>query len=355
MRKIIVTSIIITMLCTVALLNIISPLSESGSLTLLGGDVSEKEMTFKSAGADNSSIYLELNKEATVIESEMSITSSPHDGSYPKNVEVDVGGDGDAEWAFNGEGYGSFGHQTMFSNNQEYQNLIFKTGGYNADTYLKIPKDASITSANLKIKGFYGGETYVATVDYYGLVYYTQFHPDGTFDTPIKVDDVSSSQGRAGTGVADFDNDGDLDMIVGAGSSGANMKNIYYYEKIGTGATFAPKRVVGQVYANTHPYDFAIGDFNGDGNVDFMTEGYYDTSNKGYLYFGDGFGRFTTDNYAFNLYYPYGKSQGDLNGDGYVDIVIGGQPSSGGGYRLWWFENDGSGHSYTSHDMGLTN
>ena len=80
MRKIIVVSVIITFLCSVALFNIIAPNSESGTLKLLGGDVFDKEIKFTSGGSDETSIYLELNKEATVISDELSIGGSAQSG-----------------------------------------------------------------------------------------------------------------------------------------------------------------------------------------------------------------------------------------------------------------------------------
>lgn len=353
MKKFRVLSIIFLLFISVVLVNILAPTSESGLLTTFSDSSPAKELKFGAGGSDNSTLNLELNKDATVISAQMSIQSSAEADTYPTDVVVDVGTDGDPDWAFKGKGYGSFGRQTTFSNGQEYRNVMFKIGGYNRDTYIKIPRNATISSATMKLKGFFGGETYVATVDYYGEVYYTIFYPDGTFGTPVKVEDISTSQGRAGTAVADFDNDGDLDFIVGEGSSGTGWKNIYYYEKIGAGATFAPKRVVGQVYASSHPYDFAVGDFNKDGNIDFMAEGYADSSGLGYLFFGDGNGMFPSGDHSFGIYYPYGKSQGDLDGDGYIDIVIGGRPQSAGNYDVWWFENSGSGDSYTSHDLGV--
>jgi len=140
MRKSMVSTIIIVMLCSVVFFNLLAPNYESGTLTTLSGDLTEKELKFKSGGSDES-INIELNKEATVISSEISVSGSVQDGEYPKNVEIDVGSDGDNEWQFIGEGYGRLGQQTTFSNDKEYQSVKFKTGGYDKDTCVLILRD----------------------------------------------------------------------------------------------------------------------------------------------------------------------------------------------------------------------
>jgi hypothetical protein len=349
MRKIVVVSVIITFLCSVTLFNIIALNSESGTLKLLGGDVFEKEIKYTSGGSDETSIYLELNKEATVISAEMSIKGSAHSGEYPKNVEVDVGSDGDNEWEFIGEGYGRLGQQTTFSNDKEYQSVKFNIAGFDRNTNVLIPKDASITKANLTIKGFFGGEAYIATIDYYGDIYYTESYPDGTFGTPQMIENLANTY-YTGCGVADFDDDGDFDLIALHGSAGYNFKNVYYYEKIGSGPSFAPKRLVGQIYGY-YPEDLAIGRFNNDEHMDFMGSGLYESKSR--IYFGDGNGFFSMfETSDFNMYYSFGKSQGDLDKDGDVDIVIAGGPSSP--YKVWWFKNNGNGHSFTPVDTGYT-
>jgi hypothetical protein len=339
------------MLCSVVFLNLVVPNSESGHLNTLSDDVTEKELKFKSGGSDEGSVAIELNKKATVISSKISIEGAAYNGEYPKNIEVDVGSDGDNEWQFIGEGYGRLGQQTTFTNDKEYQSVKFKTGGYNKDTHFLVPKNAIITKANLTIQGFFGGEGYIATIDYYGDIRYSQINPDGTFGSLQMVDNLANTY-YSGCGIADFDDDGDFDLIALHGAAGYNFKNVYYYEKTGSGPSFAPKRLVGQIYGY-YPEDLAIGDFNNDNYMDFMGTGLYEP--KARIYFGDGNGFFrmyeTTD---FNMYYSFGISQGDLDKDSDVDIVIVGRPSTSSSYTTWWFENLGNGYNFLPHDTGYT-
>ena len=77
MKRIVVISVIMALLTSVVLIGFISPNSESGLLTTLSDGNPDKELVFKSGGTDNTSTYLELNKDATAISGSIAIQGGP--------------------------------------------------------------------------------------------------------------------------------------------------------------------------------------------------------------------------------------------------------------------------------------
>ncbi len=135
--------------------------------------------------------------------------------------------------------------------------------------------------------------------------------PDyGTVSTPIEA--YSDASGADGMYIADFDRDGDVDVVVGTdnwradsrdkrpGDHRGNGGKVYYFENQSSSTnpfTFAPVHTFqnptgtysyrGDVYQN--PYRFSVdldsgaaGDFDGDGFIDFMIA---DTNHSENAYF----------------------------------------------------------------------
>lgn len=129
-----------------------------------------------------------------------------------------------------------------------------------------------------------------------------------------------------GNGIGDFDNDGDLDYIMGHGFWGGN---VYFFEKIGSGNQFEePVAVAGWPSESwpTPPTDMAVADFNNDGNLDFVMS--YQNSNNCGLYLGNGGGDngvlgFTVSQLGNAApYSSAGADAADFNNDGLADFVI---------------------------------
>jgi len=123
-----------------------------------------------------------------------------------------------------------------------------------------------------------------------------------------------------GNGLGDFDNDGDLDYIMAIGYGSGN---IYISEKIADGNEFAEPYYVDTWGASDGYFamDFAVADYNEDGNADFILSLGY-TASSG-LYIGDG-------NFGFeSKLLPNtaaassgGADAADFNNDGHADFVI---------------------------------
>jgi len=131
---------------------------------------------------------------------------------------------------------------------------------------------------------------------------------DGTFDPPVETQGWSTNS--EGLLAADIESDGDVDLIF------FDSSFVWVQLNSGTG-TFAPP-----VASSVGDVDVALGDFNGDGNLDVTS---VDASGGNVsVALGDGSGSFTPGA-AYRVIDTQGLyvTTGDFNGDGLVDIAAG--------------------------------
>jgi hypothetical protein len=118
--------------------------------------------------------------------------------------------------------------------------------------------------------------------------------------------------------VGDFNGDGNLDIATANRGSG----NITVLLGNGTGGFTA---AAGSPLTTAHgtSYSLAVGDFNGDGNLDIAASLYTGSNPSVAVLLGDGTGGFTAA--AGSPYpagaYPLSMAVGDFNGDGKLDIA----------------------------------
>ncbi|KAA3614736.1 MAG: hypothetical protein D8M58_09760 [Calditrichaeota bacterium] len=132
------------------------------------------------------------------------------------------------------------------------------------------------------------------------------------FKLPTLVDSVSTNS----SSFADFDNDGDPDLLV-AGNNGV----VYYYENQtdSNGVNFIEK--------NNHPfynlYDRVFGILVEDFNMDGWLDCFITTRGENRLYINDGsggfFAKYDSDK---KLLYSTGSSAEDIDRDGDLDIIV---------------------------------
>jgi hypothetical protein len=315
--------------------------SRSVHLDTFGAGTKEVTVTFESGGINSNSVDIVVPVNATIESATLKITAKKHNNKYPSNITVNIGNDEDIDWAFKGTGYGPMGKQVYFSNGQPNKFLKFINTSFRNDPRVFIPKNATINNVKMVLEGGTGNynEEYFVTIDYYGYrLCYIKSNGDGTFGTVQTIDTNVGRYAWESVGMGDFDNDGDLDVILGEGQTG----NMYLYKKTGSGNSFSARSVVGSISSSWYMYGFATGDFTNDGNIDFIC-----SSNSAtlYLFAGDGRGKFTqsTIGATGGPTYPYCKDAEDINNDGNLDLVVGGYRSTTPRNVIYYFEGNGDG------------
>jgi hypothetical protein len=140
---------------------------------------------------------------------------------------------------------------------------------------------------------------------------------DGTFLRPVDY-----PGGDAGSvAIGDLDGDGKADLVAGNTNAVSVLLNR-------GGGTFPPpanyKTGRGGVWGNDRR--LALGDLNGDGATDLVTQNSKDSTLSVLLNKGDG--TFLPERHYATGHHPYSAALGDLNGDGKPDVATNGRTLS---------------------------
>jgi len=133
----------------------------------------------------------------------------------------------------------------------------------------------------------------------------------------------------------DYDNDGDLDVII-AGFDSGNNATTKIYKNEGNDSFV---EVSGLTIPGTYIGDVAWGDFDGDGDLDIIILGYTTSSQITTLYENEGNDTFTDAGIVFPALADGSVSFVDFNNDGHLDILVVG--FDGAGQIVKIFKNNG--------------
>ncbi len=153
----------ITLLIVCITLSVVFPhqsgLEDAHGWSLDRFNITENTMnlTFKPGGGENDTAYIALPEGAPVYNAIMDVKGYPDPlGSYPSNVWLDVGADGDLEWMFSGDGYGRLNQQNRFLNNETKRSIYFWDNTTNDSASIRLPAGAVVTRASMDIAGLPG-------------------------------------------------------------------------------------------------------------------------------------------------------------------------------------------------------
>ena len=139
----------------------------------------------------------------------------------------------------------------------------------------------------------------------------------------------------AAVGMADLDGDEDLDVLAGGWDEAAKVW-------INDGSGTFSEHEQNLSAASVHIHDLALGDVDGDGDLDAFLAIASGIPNQ--VWRNDGAGAFNDSKQPLSRFLTHGISLGDVDGDGDLDAVTShGDPYRGSfGGKLWL--NDGAGH-----------
>ncbi len=244
-----------------------------------------------------------------------SAVSSPGRPDYPENVSVRIGDS--PIWEFNYTDCGPLGRQDAFAGRRESWKNAFGPGGGANSTTIRLPANAEARSATIGIFGT-GPRVPAERASMFGNIIY------GVFGTSVSdagdvngdgYDDVIGGAPNAGMGPGNMET-GYAGLFFG-GPSISSVEDVYFkgpieWDHMGVSVSGA-------------------GDVNGDGYDDIIVGAdEYVTNSIGhaYLFFGGA----RVDNIAdvtmkgeekFDSFGISVSGAGDVNGDGYDDVIAG--------------------------------
>jgi predicted nucleotidyltransferase/6-phosphogluconolactonase (cycloisomerase 2 family) len=161
---------------------------------------------------------------------------------------------------------------------------------------------------------------------------------------PFEVASVGGGLSQGGTAWGDFDNDGDLDVLV-SGTDGTNNQ-VRVYESYGDGSFNSTAVNVAAATSGLKDGDVAFGDYDNDGDLDVLVNGTDGTNNQLRVYKNNGNGTFNTTAVEVagtnSGLKQGGVAWGDYDNDGDLDVLVSGTDGTNNQLRVYTNKGDGT-------------
>ena len=207
--------------------------------------------------------------------------------------------------------------------NDQFGNSVSSAGDVNGDGYSDLISGANLNDAG----GPSAGRSYI---------YYGGSNMDNTADVVFTGAATSDQFGWTVSTAGDINGDGYSDVISGADLSdagGLNAGRVYLYLNSMTGADIADEFFTGAAADDFFGYSVATaGDMNGDGFNDIIVGAPYNNAGgsavgRTYIYFGGIILNNTADvvltgTVSSELFGYSVSTAGDVNSDGYSDVIV---------------------------------
>lgn len=162
---------------------------------------------------------------------------------------------------------------------------------------------------------------------------------DGNFGAGQLVASVAAS-GPGSLDIADFDNDGDLDIVI-ANSDAGNVE-VYYNDLVPGGVVAFIKDVNSVSTGATYLFNVSFGDVNTDGNLDIVVVDLYGGVSGIKWYNKDVSGTYIQTSLTSTIANPSTAMVADMDDDGINDLVLS-SGTTGAAADIVWFQGDGVG------------
>ncbi|MBX3054721.1 MAG: FG-GAP repeat protein, partial [Caldilineaceae bacterium] len=249
--------------------------------------------------------------------------------AYPLTIDPLTGSAASPAFTANGEGVDNYFGQSVAG-----------AGDVNGDGYADV------------IVGAYGNSNFT------GRVYLFPGGPSGLSASPAFTatgEGTGDYFGASVAGAGDVNGDGYADVIVGAYGYDSSTGRAYLFSGGPSGLSASPAfTATGEGANNTFGSSVAgAGDVNGDGYADVIVGafGYNSYTGRAYAFHGGGDGlraspTFTATGEGTNNYFGASVAgAGDVNGDGYADVIVGAEGYSSYTGRAYLFPGGPSGLS----------
>ena len=236
-----------------------------------------------------------------------------------------------------------------------YGSTVGTAGDVNGDGY------TDVLIGSYGHDDYYTGKIYV----YYGSA--TGLNP-GSADWIAVSDSPGDEFGRTAGAAGDVNGDGYADVVIGAYGHDDYTGKIYVYYGSATGLTPGPADWTSLGENRGDRYGRVVspaGDVNGDGYADVIVgaEAYNSSRGKAYLYYGSATGLRQTPAWTASGEHDYDyfgnpvARCGDVNGDGYSDVIVGARYNDEGGWsagKVYVYHGSPTGPNPQSPDWTTT-